>query len=64
MPRRRKVRRFNLETLTPELRAGLLSASGAPRWIIARAGRAVTNAQVSALLHPARWPGGRVPFNS
>ncbi|MFN4185941.1 MAG: hypothetical protein ACK4M6_14280 [Hyphomonas sp.] len=64
MPRRRKVRRFRLDGLPPEERDLLLKHIGAPRWMLARAQRAQTPAAITALLHPARWPRGRVPFDA
>lgn len=64
MARRRKVRRFRLDGLPPEERGLLLKHIGAPRWMLARAQRAQTHASIAALLHPARWPGRRVPFDA
>ncbi|KCZ94930.1 hypothetical protein HHI_09048 [Hyphomonas hirschiana VP5] len=64
MSRRRKIRRFDFETLAPEDRASLLAHMGAPRWMLARAERAATPVRIAALLYPARWPGGRAPFNT
>ena len=64
MARRRKVCRFRLDRLTPEERDLLLRHIGAPRWLLARAQRAQRPAEITALLHPARWPGRRVPFDA
>jgi|GEM_PF-5544881 len=55
MTRRRRVRRFCLEGLSPEECICLLQDT--------RAQRADTPARRAALHHPARWPGRRVPFH-
>lgn len=64
MARRRKVRRFCLEGLSPEECVCLLQNTRAPRWLLSRAARADTPARRAALRHPARWPGRRVPFHA
>ncbi|MFN3609045.1 MAG: hypothetical protein ACK4Y9_08280 [Hyphomonas sp.] len=64
MARRRKVYRFRFDGLTPEECDRLLRHIRAPRWMLTRAQRAQTPAEMAALLHPARWPGGRVPFDA